>query len=401
MAQNGQRPEETAPAFGFGTRAVHAGETPDPVTGAAGVPIYQNSTFAFRSAAQIESFNAGALPHYVYSRDANPTVRFLELKLADLEGAEETVAAATGMAAISATMLEVVKNGGHLVAASDIYPIAKAFLCEDLAQYGASTTFVDATSVEAIAAAIRPQTRAIYAETFGNPALSVVDLGAVSRLAKERGVLFIVDNTFCSPALLRPIEHGADLVIHSATKYLAGHGMVLGGVVAGRRDLVRPIAARLSHLGGALSPFSAWLILSGVKTLSLRIRQQSANAQAIAELLAAHPVVARVNYPGLPVHPQHELARRLTGGPAGGMISFALRDHEWTTAPFLDALRLPLKAVSLGDVSSLIWPFGGTGLIRFSAGIEETDDLLADFQQALDTLPAPDMMVDRVRHERS
>ncbi len=387
MATNGRRPDNST-RHGFGTRAVHAGESPDPITGAAGVPIYQNSTFAFRSAAQIAEFNTGALPHYVYSREGNPTVRFLELKLADLEGAEDAVATASGMAAISATILETVKNSGHLVAANDIYPIGKSFLCDDLPQYGASTTFVDATSIDEIVAAIGPDTRAIFVETFGNPALSVVDLDGVAAFARERGLRFIVDNTFCSPALVRPIEHGADIVIHSATKYLSGHGTVLGGIVAGRRELVRPIAARLSHLGGALSPFSAWLILNGVKTLNLRVRQQSANAQAIAALLASHPAVARVNYPGLPSHPQHALAARLTGGSAGGMISFALHDHERTTGPFLDALRIPLKAVSLGDVSSLIWPFGGSGLIRFSAGIEETGDLISDFQQALDTAAA-------------
>lgn len=377
-------------SLGFGTRAVHAGESPDPVTGAAGVPIYQNATFAFRSAEQIDAFNTGTLPHYVYSRDGNPTVRCLELKLANLEGAESAVTAASGMAAISATVLEAVKSGGHLVASSDVYPIGKAFLCNDLPQYGAAATFVDATDVGAIVAALRPETRAIYVEVFGNPTLSVVDLDAVAKLAYDRGVLFIVDNTFLSPALLRPVEHGADIVIHSATKYLAGHGTVLGGVVAGRQELIRPIAARLSHLGGTLSPFSAWLILNGVKTLNLRVRQQCANAHAVAELLAAHPAVARVNYPGLPTHPQHGLAQRLTNGRAGGMISFTLKDHDRTKGPFLNALQIPLKAVSLGDVASLTWPFSDSDLIRFSAGIEETADLVADVRQALDGIPTSD-----------
>lgn len=385
---NGQEPGEPGEdaLLGFATRAIHAGESPDPFTGAAGIPIYQNATFAFRSAEQIEAFNAGTLPHYVYTRVGNPTVRCLELKLADLEGAESAVTAASGMAAISVTVLEAVKNGGHLVASNDIYFVAREFLRDDLPQYGAAVTFVNATSVEAIADAIRPDTRAIHVEVFGNPALNVVDLDAVAALAKARGVLLIVDNTFLSPALLRPVEHGADIVIHSATKYLSGHGTALGGVVAGRRELVRPIAARLSRLGGALSPFSAWLIMNGVKTLSLRVGQQCANAQAIAELLAAHPAVAQVNYPGLPTHPQHDLATHLTGGRAGGMISFTLKDHERAKAPFLNALRIPLKAVSLGDVASLIWPYGGADLIRFSAGIEETADVLADFRQALDAL---------------
>lgn len=374
-------------SLGFGTRAIHAGEPPDPSTGAVGVPIYQNSTFAFRSAEHIEAFDSGEAPHYIYTRSGNPTVRCLELKLAELEGVESAVAGGSGMAAISAAVLETVKNGGHLVASRDIYVNCKAFLRDDLPQYGASVTFVDATNVDEIARAIQPDTKAIYVEVFGNPEVSVVDLDAVARLAKDRGVLLIVDNTFLSPALLRPVEHGADLVIHSATKYLGGHGTVLGGVVAGRRELVQPIALRLSHLGGALSPFSAWLILNGVKTLNLRMRQHCANAQAVAELLAAHPAVAQVNYPGLPSHPHHELAMRLTGGQGGGMMSFALRDHARAKGPFLNALRLPLKAVSLGDVASLIWPFTDRDLIRFSTGIEDTADLVADFRQALDTIP--------------
>lgn len=390
MVTNGEQSGEHdgMASWGFGTRAIHAGEPPDPSTGAVGVPIYQNTTFAFRSAEHIEAFDSGGAPHYIYTRSGNPTVRCLELKLAELEGAESAVAAASGMAAISATILETVKNGGHLVASRDIYVNCQAFLRDDLPEYGAQVTFVDATDVAAIARAITPGTRAIFVEAFGNPGLSVVDLDAVAALAKARGVLFIVDNTFLSPALLRPVEHGADLVIHSATKYLAGHGTVIGGVVAGRRELVRPIAARLSHLGGALSPFGAWLILNGVKTLGLRVQQHCANAQAVAELLAAHPAVAQVNYPGLPSHPHHELAMRLTGGRAGGMMSFALRDHARTKAPFLNALRLPLKAVSLGDVASLIWPFTDRDLIRFSTGIEETADLVADVRQALDAIPA-------------
>ena len=369
--------------WAFGTRAVHAGEAPDPVTGAVGVPVYQNTTFAFRSAEQIAAFEAGEVPHYIYSRDGNPTVRCLELKLADLEGAEAALAAASGMAAISATLLELVRDGGHLVASADIYAYAKSFVEHDLPQYGASVTLVDTTDLDAVAAAITPTTRAIFTEVFSNPRLKVLDLDALAALAHGRGLALVVDNTFLSPALLRPLEHGADLVVHSATKYLSGHGQTLGGIVAGRREMIGCIGVRLSHLGGTLSPLNAWLILAGVKTLGLRVRQQSESAQAVAELLAGHPAVAWVAYPGLPQHPSHELARRLTGGRFGGMVAFGLRDDGRTKAPFLNALRLPLKAVSLGDAVSLIWPFAGSDLIRLSLGIEETDDLVADFTQAL------------------
>jgi len=372
------------PAWGFGTRAVHAGEGPDPMTGAVGVPVYQNSMFAFRSAEQIAAFQAGEVPHYVYSRDGNPTVRCLELKLADLEGAETALAAASGMAAISATLLELVRDGGHLVASQDIYAYAKLFVAHDLPQYGATVTLVDTTDLDAVAAAITSETRAVFTEVFSNPLLKVVDVDALAELAHAHSIPLVVDNTFLSPALLRPLEHGADIVIHSATKYLAGHGQTLGGVVAGRRDLVGCIGVRLSHLGGTLSPHNAWLILGGVKTLGLRVRQQCANAGAVAELLAGHPAVATVAYPGLLSHPGHELARRLTDGRFGGMVAFSLHDDARTKGPFLNALRLPLKAVSLGDVVSLIWPFAGSDIIRFSLGIEETKDLVADVAQALD-----------------
>ncbi len=374
--------ESEKPHWGFSTRAVHAGEGPDPVTGAVGTPVYQNTTFAFRSAEQIASFQAGELPHYAYTRDGNPTIRCLELKLADLEGAEAALATASGMAAISATVLELVKDGGHLVASPDIYAVARIFLEQDLPRYGASVTFADTTDLAVVEAAIRPETRAIHTEVFSNPTLRVVDVAALAAVAHAHNLPLVVDNTFLSPALLRPLDHGADVVIHSATKYLAGHGQVIGGVVAGRADLIRCIAARLSHLGGTISPFSAWLILTGVKTLGLRVRQQSASALAVAEVLASHPAVTELNYPGLPSHPGHETARRLTGGACGGMISFALR-HE-AKAPFLNALRLPLKAVSLGDVVSLVWPFAGSDLIRLSLGIEDTADLVADIEQALD-----------------
>jgi methionine-gamma-lyase len=372
------------PSWGFGTRAVHAGEGPDPVTGAVGVPVYQNTTFAFRSAEQIAAFQAGELPHYVYSRDGNPTVRCLELKLADLEGAETALATASGMAAISATLLELVRDGGHLIASADIYAYAKTFVEHDLPQYGATVTLVDTTDLAAVAAAITPNTRAVFTEVFSNPLLKVVDVDALAELVHARGLPLVVDNTFLSPALLRPLEHGADVIIHSATKYLAGHGQTLGGVVAGRRDVIGCIGERLSHLGGTLSPHNAWLILSGVKTLGLRVRQQCDNAQAVAELLTGHPAVAMVAYPGLSTHPGHETARRLTGGRFGGMVAFSLREDEHTKVPFLNALRLPLKAVSLGDAVSLIWPFAGSDLIRLSLGIEETADLVADVAQALD-----------------
>lgn len=371
--------------YGFGTRSIHAGEAPDPSTGAHGVPIYQNATYAFRSYESLEAWRDGA-PHFLYAREGNPTVRCLELKLADLEGAEDAVATATGMAAISATLLHLLKGGGHLVASTDLYGTSKEFLLQDVAQFGAAVDLVDCTDLSAVEAAITPQTRAIFTESFSNPLLRVVDLPALAELAHRAGAHLVVDNTFLSPALLRPLEHGADLVVHSATKYLSGHGNVLGGVVCGKREMVRAVQALLSRLGGAMSPFSAWLLLAGVKTLPLRVERHCANAAALARLLAGHPAVGTVHYPGLPTHAQHAVAQRLAGDRFGGMVSFELPGGPAAIGTFLGALKLPTIAVSLGDTATLIWPVAGSNLIRLSVGLEDLADLEADFRAALDSL---------------
>lgn len=370
-------------APGLSTRSVHAGEAPDPTTGAHGVPIYQNTTYAFRSFDELALLRAGQAPHFVYTRDGNPTVRSFEVKLANLEGAAAAVAGASGMAVIAATLLHLLPAGAHLVASRDVYSVALDFLNEDLPRYGATVALVDFTDLAAVEAALRPATAALYTEVFSNPTLRVADLDALGALARRRGIPLVVDNTFLSPILLRPLEHGATLVLHSATKYLSGHGHALGGVVSGPREAIAAIARRLSRLGGALSPFAAWLLLHGVKTLPLRIAAHCANAARLARFLAAHPAVARVYYPGLPAHPGHDVARRLVGDRCGGMLAFELRGGQAALAPFLDALELCTLAVSLGDCSTLIWPFEGTDLIRLSVGIEDVADLEADLARGL------------------
>jgi methionine-gamma-lyase len=382
---------------GFGTRSVHAGEALDPTTGAFGVPIYQNTTYGFRSYDQLVDWREGGVPHFSYLRDGNPTTRSLEVKLADLEGAEAAVAGASGMAVISATLLHLVPAGGELVASADIYSVTRDFIGEELAARGATVCFVDCADVAAVAAAITPQTRALYTEVFANPTLRVADLAALGALAREQGLPLVVDNTFLSPALLRPIEHGATVVVHSATKYLSGHGNVLAGVACGARGVIAKIARTLGHLGGALSPFAAWTILHGVKTLPLRMAQHCATALRLATLLVVHPAVAAVNYPGLPGDPGHATATALVGGRYGGMLSFTLRGGQEATRTALNALELCTLAVSLGECGSLIWPFeepacAGTPaappLLRLSVGIEDADDLEAEFVRALGLLAA-------------
>lgn len=374
--------------LGFLTRAVHAGDAPDPATGAVGVPIYQNATFAFEQAADIDALNAGELDHYVYSRYGNPTVAALEAKLADLEGAESALVTASGMAAISTVALQVAARGGHLVVSRTLYPIAREFFRDGIGDFGIDVSMVDTGDLDAVRAALRRDTRAIYVETLCNPTLEVMDIPALTRISHEAGALLVVDNTFLSPAVYRPVEDGADLVIHSATKYLSGHGNLLGGVIAGRTFLVDAMRSRIEHLGGIMSPHTAWLLLTGVKTLLLRIRQHCANAQAVAEVLDEHELVERVNYPGLAHHPGRDMANRLAGGQCGGVVSFRFVDHGRARNPFLDALGIPLRAVSLGDVASLVWPFDEDGVIRLSVGIEETEDLVADVRQALDAVSA-------------
>ncbi|MBA2596558.1 MAG: PLP-dependent aspartate aminotransferase family protein [Chloroflexota bacterium] len=379
-------------ARGFGTRCIHAGEAPDPTTGAHGVPIYQNVTYAFETHGQIEAMRCGERPHFTYSPRANPTVRCLEVKLADLEGTETSVALGSGMAAISGTLMTLLADGGHVIASDQLYDLTKTFLTTELPSLGSSATFVDVSDAAAVERAITPQTRAIYAEPFSNPLLRVTDPRLLAEMAHRHDLILIMDNTFLSPALLRPADLGADIVIHSATKYLSGNGHVQGGIVSGPRRHIEPIRAKISHLGTALSPFAAWLLLAGIHTLPLRMERHSENALTLASMLAAHPAVEDVHYPGLASDPGHSLAKDLLGmghDRYGGMISFSLKGGRAEFGPFLDSLRLCTIAVSLGDCSTLIWPWHEGNLVRISTGLEDSRDLMLDVSNALDAcLPA-------------
>jgi methionine-gamma-lyase len=378
---------------------VHAGEERDE-TGALEPPLVLSSAFVFDSAEQAAGAFRGENDHYIYGRWGNPSVAHLERKLAELEGAEEAVAAASGMAAVTGSLLAWLKPGDHVVAPVCFYGESSRLLRERLPPLGIETTFVDAARPDAYLEALRPNTRVLYAESPANPLLAVTDLSAVARLARERELVMIVDNTFATPYCQQPLALGADLVVHSLTKALGGHGDAIGGVVAGshtRMALVRDLLVK--GFGGVLSPFNAFLIARGMRTLALRQAQACNSALKIAEWLARHRAVERVHYPGLGSHPGHELARRQMRA-FGSLVAFELAGGIDGGRRVLDRVRLLSHAVSLGDVRSLITHPASTtastmpvdvrreagiadGLFRISVGIEDSDDLIADLEQAL------------------
>lgn len=373
--------------YQFTTRMIHAGEAPDPMTGARGVPIYQSATYAFTSYDQIRRWEDGEIEHFQYSREANPTVAILERKVANLEGAEAAVATGTGMAAISAILLHYASNGGHIVAGDQLYGSSGDLIDGDLPALGAEITRLDLRDLAAVEAAMLPNTRLIYAETISNPYLRVADVPALAEIAHRHGAVLVIDNTFLSPALYRPLEDGADLVLHSATKYLSGSGQTLGGVISGRADVIQKLRERIVRLGSGMTPFTAWLIINGCKTLAFRVERHQQTTRRIAELLSAHPAVEQVNYPGLTQNSEHATINRLTGGLAGGLLSFTLKGDPDTTRAFIDALELCTIAVSLGEATTLIWPYR-EGLIRLAVGLEDPDDLLADLSLGLEAASA-------------
>ena len=373
---------------GFATRAIHAGERPDPTTHAHRTPIYATATFTFDSAAQKEdavdrslAWEPGA---YFYSRTGNPTNRALEEKIASLEGAEDAVVSASGMAAVSATLFAHLGAGDHVVVGDELFVITKVLLEDDFPRRGLGVTPVDMTDLAAVEAAIGPATRALFLETSTNPRLRVPDLDAVAAIARRHELLFIADNTFLGPALLRPLEHGADLVIHAATKYLSGHGDAVSGVVSGRKALTDPIRKQTDTLGQAANPFASFLVQRGLRTLPLRSRAASANAARVASFLEAHPKVDWVRYPGLVSHPDHAVARRLLGEQFGAMVTFKQVGGVEAMAAFTDHLRLCDIGVSLGDIHTLVYPRPKDGgIVRLSIGCEDVEDLLEDFELGL------------------
>lgn len=383
----------------FATLAVHAGEEPCPATGALSTPIYQSTTFVSRNADEMAAVYGGQKPGYMYTRYGNPTIHALEVKMAALEGTESAIAAASGMAAISSAILGYVKAGDHMVAGKSLYGAAYNFIASVLPRLGASSSFAASARPEDYANCIRPNTRLIYFETPSNPVLAITDIAALAQVARDHSIPLMIDNTFATPVLQQPAALGVTVVVHSATKYLCGHGDALGGVIAGPREYIATLNHEIMRdFGGVISPFNAWLILRGIHTLELRVMAQSASAARIAEFLAAHPKVERVNYPGLASHPGHDLAARQMKA-FGAMISFEVRGGYEGGKRVMDGVKLFARAASLGDTHSLIVHSASTshqavpreerlalgisdGLVRLSIGVEACEDLIEDLDLA-------------------
>ncbi len=378
---------------GFATRAIHAGQQPDPVTGAVITPIYATSTYAQKS--------PGDHKGYVYARGHNLTRGAYEACLADLENGNHGFAFASGMAA-TATILELVDAGSHIISMDDLYGgTYRLFEKVRRASAGHEYSYVNLADPAAFEAAITPKTKMVWVETPTNPLLKLVDLSAISKIAKAHGILMVADNTFASPFVQRPLDHGADIVMHSATKYLNGHSDIIGGiaVVGDNEDLASRMAFLQNSVGGIQSPFDSFLALRGLKTLALRMERHCESAMKVAQFLEAHPKVGKVYYPGLTSHPQHELAKKQMDG-FGGMVTMVLKDGLEPARTMLERVRIFALAESLGGVESLIeHPAIMThasipperrkeigiddGLVRLSVGVETCDDLIADLEQAL------------------
>lgn len=361
--------------------------------------LYLTSSFVFDNAAQAAARFSGADEGNVYSRFTNPTVTIFQERLAALEGADACVATASGMAAILSTVMALLKAGDHIVAARGIFGASQQLFGTIMPRFGIETDFVVGSAPASFKAALKPNTRLVFVETPSNPLTEVYDIAALAAMAHEAGALLVVDNCFCSPALQRPLEHGADLVIHSATKYLDGQGRVLGGAVCGGKELVAEVFKFLRTAGPTLSPFNAWVILKGLETLKIRMQAQSANALELARRLEAHPAVARVFYPALPSHPQHALAMRQQAS-GGAIVAFEVRGGRAEAWRVVDSCKLLSVTANLGDTKTTITHPASTthgrvspearaeagiteGLLRVAVGLEFVDDIEADLQRGL------------------
>ncbi len=382
------------------TRAIHAGQAPDPTFGSLAPPIYQTSTFVFSSVEQGAARFAGKDPGYIYTRLGNPTIRMLEDNVAAMEGGYAGLATSSGMAAVTTAYLSLLSSGDHMVGTEALYGPSRTVMEVEFPRFGITSSFVDTSDPEKIKEAITPQTKLLYIETPANPTLKLTDLEACAHIAKEHDLLLVVDNTFCSPYLQRPLETGADVVLHSVTKFLNGHSDVVGGILVARNEeLHQRLRTRLVSFGGIMDPHQAWLVLRGIKTLPARMEWAQASALKIARFLEEHPQVEWIRYPGLESHPQRDLVLRQQDGP-GALLCFGLRAGFHGARQLLEGVELLSLAVSLGGVESLIeHPASMThagikqeeretagitdDLIRIAVGCENVEDLIEDLQQAL------------------
>jgi len=386
------------------SKAIHGGLDPAAYQGAVSVPIFQSSTFAFPSAEEGAARFAGTSQGPIYTRlGNNPTVAALEACVAQLEGGCGAVATATGMAAVSTVLLGLLRQGDHVVGTHPLYGPSRILLEKHLERFGISSSFVPAADGAALRVAVRPNTRLVFVETPANPTLDLVDLEVAADVAHDAGAPLVVDNTFAGPHLQRPIEHGTDVVLHSMTKSLNGHSDVVAGIVVTREDKLLSVFRETARsFGTTMDPHQAWLVLRGIRSLGMRVERSQENARVLAPWLERHPAVAWVRYPGLPSHPQHELANRQMDGP-GSVIAFELRGGVEAGRRLMNAVRLIVLAVSLGGIESLIeHPASMThckvpadelvrqgitpGLVRLAVGCEDVDDLRADLEQALDVV---------------
>jgi len=391
---------------GIQTQAIHAGERPDPTTGASAPNLVMSSTFVVDEEVSFSANNLSEDSPFVYTRWANPTTKQLEQKLAVLEQAEACVAFASGMAATASVLLSHLSNGDHLIISNTNYPGTAEFARDTLKRFGISVTPVDTAELDNISNALQDNTRMIWIESPSNPLLRISDIEAAATIANQQGALLVVDSTFATPIATRPLQLGADLVMHSLTKYIGGHGDAMGGSVCGRQSLIGPLRGEaLVHYGGVISPFNAWLILRGIATLPIRMRCHQENALKVAGFLENHPVVEKVIYPGLASHPQHQLATRQMDN-FSGMISFRTTRPKQVAERMMQKLEVIHYAVSLGHHRSLVYLMqtadliessyrldgeeldryrdsAGEGIFRLSVGLEDAGDLITDLEQVL------------------
>ncbi|MDE0886716.1 MAG: aminotransferase class I/II-fold pyridoxal phosphate-dependent enzyme [Myxococcota bacterium] len=385
-----------------GTSSVHGGELRQQEANAITTPIYQTSTFWFKNSQEVMDYQEGKTSREEYGRYGNPTWRAVERKLSELEGGEETVLFASGMCAATTTFFALLPANSHLIVTNDCYRRTRQFIDEFLERMGVSVSIINPSDLDQFEAAIRDETAIFFTESPTNPYLRVTDVAAFVEVAHARNVKVIIDSTFATPINHRPLQDGADLVLHSATKYLGGHNDLLAGTVSGSAEIIEPIRKALGVLGGIIDSHGAWLLLRGLKTLALRMAQHNNNGLQVARYLEAHPKVRSVWYPALASHPDHEIAMRTMNG-FGGVVTFEIETDLEGAIRFIDATRVPYQAPSLGGVESLIelpvtmsyWDYdpeqrkswGITdSLVRFACGIEAAEDLIADLDQALESV---------------